>query len=296
MLTGANMKTIVITGLSGAGKSEAIQILEDQGYFCVDNLPPKLIEKFVDLVLTSGVKIDKFALVTDIRSEIFNQEMQNALIGYQKENRDIEVIFLEADKQTLISRYKQTRRRHPLIEVAGNLESAIELECKKMEPFRKNADLIINTSQKNTKQLKKVLHDFLQIRHEPIKTIITVTSFGFKYGIARTADFVFDVRFLPNPYYVNALKNKTGCNTDVRNYVMQFQESQNFLNRVVDLIEPLIPQYEEIGKNHLEIAFGCTGGQHRSVTFAVLFEEAFKQKGYQTTVYHRDIERDRLAE
>lgn len=289
------MKTIIVTGLSGAGKSQAIQILEDLGYFCVDNLPPKLIKTFIELCENTGAEIEKLALVTDIRGDIFSEAFQNSLINFKGGSRDIEMLFLEADDETLITRYQESRRKHPLTGIAGSLSESIKLEREKMSTFRQEADYVINTTDMSNKELKATLEKILQTETSEAFTQINIASFGFKYGLPMSADFVFDVRFLPNPFYKKELRSKTGEDQKVRDYVMSFGEAREFYEKVEDLIEFVIPQYRKVGKEHLEVAFGCTGGQHRSVTFAYLIEKAFRKKGYLTKISHRDITKDREA-
>ncbi|MDO4287973.1 MAG: RNase adapter RapZ [Eubacterium sp.] len=289
------MKTIIVTGLSGAGKSQAIQILEDLGYFCVDNLPPQLIRTFVDLCQNTGAEIDRLALVTDIRSDIFSEKFQSSLISFLQENRDIEMLFLEADDETLVTRYQESRRKHPLTGVAGSLSQSIKLEREKMAAFREEASYVIDTTGLSTKELRATLKQILSAKDGVVMTQINISSFGFKYGLPRSADYVFDVRFLPNPFYKKELRGKTGEDAEVRDYVMSFPEAQEFYKKILELVAFVIPQFKNVEKDHLEIAFGCTGGQHRSVTFAYLVEEAFRKQGYVTRVIHRDITKDREA-
>ena len=289
------MKTIIVTGLSGAGKSETVQILEDLDYFCVDNLPPQLIKTFVELCKNTGAEIDKLALVTDIRGEIFSKAFQSSLINFKQDNPDIEMLFLEAEDETLINRYQESRRKHPLTSIAGSLSQSIKMERQRMAVFRNEADYVINTTDMKVKELKATLQKILANEEAETFTQLNVSSFGFKYGLPMSADFVFDVRLLPNPFYKKELRSKTGEDQAVRDYVMSFPEAQEFLKKVEDLIEFVIPQYRKVGKEHLEVAFGCTGGQHRSVTFAYLIEAAFRQKGYLTKISHRDILKDRQA-
>ena len=289
------MKTIIVTGLSGAGKSQAIQILEDLEYFCVDNLPPQLIRTFVELCQNTGAEIERLALVTDIRGDIFSEEFQSSLIAFLKERRDIEMIFLEADDETLVKRYQESRRKHPLAGIAGSLTRSIQMEREKMDPFREEAEYVIDTTGMSTKELRATIKKTLSAEGDTILTQLNVSSFGFKYGLPRSADYVFDVRFLPNPFYKMELRSKTGEDREVRDYVMSFPEAQAFYKKVEELIDLVIPQFKNVEKDHIEIAFGCTGGQHRSVTFAYLIEEAFRKKGYVTRKIHRDITKDREA-
>ncbi|MEG0377241.1 MAG: RNase adapter RapZ [Eubacterium sp.] len=289
------MKTIIVTGLSGAGKSQAIQNLEDLGFFCIDNLPPKLIRTFVELCKNTGAEIEKLALVTDIRGDIFSEKFQSSLIDFKQDHKDIEILFLEADDETLVARYQESRRKHPLSGIAGSLSESIKLEREKMSSFRQEADFVINTTAMSNKGLKLEIKKILESEETETFTLVNISSFGFKYGQPMSADFVFDVRFLPNPFYKKELRSKTGNDIEVRDYVMSFEEARVFYKKVEDLIGFVIPQYKKIGKEHLEVAFGCTGGQHRSVTFAYLLEEAFRKKGYMTRINHRDITKDREA-
>lgn len=289
------MKTIIVTGLSGAGKSQAIQILEDLGYFCVDNLPPKLIKTFIALCENTGAEISNLALVTDIRGDIFSEKIQSSLINFKEENKDIQMLFLEADDESLVARYQESRRKHPLTGIAGSLSQSIKLEREKMSNFRQEADYVINTTDMKLKELKNTIEQLLKAERRETQTQVNIASFGFKYGQPMSADFVFDVRFLPNPFYKKELRSKTGEDKEVRDYVMSSEEACQFYKKVEDLIDSVIPQYRKVGKEHLEVAFGCTGGQHRSVTFAYLMEEAFCKKGYLTKISHRDITKDREA-
>jgi UPF0042 nucleotide-binding protein len=287
------MRTIIVTGLSGAGKSQAIQILEDSGFFCVDNVPPKLVRTFVDLCRSGDSEIDNLALVTDIRGDIFNEGFQKTLSALKHDNEGVEIMFLEADPDTLINRYQTTRRKHPLTERAGSLSQSIKMEGERLAPLREEADYIINTTGMSPSELRVTVGKILKTAKENVMTQVNVSSFGFKYGMPLSADFVFDVRFLPNPFYKKELRDKTGENQEVRDYVMSFAEARDFLDRVVSLIDSVLPQYRGVGKEHIEVAFGCTGGQHRSVTFAWLFRKAFSDRGFITTINHRDMEKSR---
>lgn len=287
------MQTIIVTGLSGAGKSQAIQILEDAGFFCVDNVPPQLVRTFVELCRTGDSEIDNLALVTDIRGDIFNEQFQLALSSFKNNNNGVEILFLEADPETLVTRYQTTRRKHPLTDRAGSLTQSIKMEREKLAPLRDEADHIINTTGMSVKELKKAIDCILENEGGNALIRVSVSSFGFKYGMPMGADFVFDVRFLPNPFYKKELRDKTGNDAEVRDYVMSFPEAQTFYEKVADLVAFVIPQYKNVGKEHVEIAFGCTGGQHRSVTFAYLLEQAFRKQGYLTAIDHRDMEKNR---
>ncbi len=289
------MKTLIVTGLSGAGKSKAINILEDAGFFCVDNVPPQLVRTFVDLCHSGKSEIDNLAVVTDIRGDIFSEQFQSALSDFRNNNKSVEILFLEADPDVLVSRYQATRRKHPLMGRAGSLIQSIQMERDMLQTLRDEADFIINTTRMDNSELKRTIMNLLESEHVDNMIQINVSSFGFKYGMPLSADFVFDVRFLPNPFYKKELRMLTGNDEPVRDYVMAFPEAREYFDKIMDLLELVIPCYKNVNKEHVEIAFGCTGGQHRSVTFAYLLEEAFRNKGYVTRINHRDIEKDREA-
>lgn len=289
------MRTLIVTGLSGAGKSEAVDILEDAGFFCVDNVPVHLVATFVRLCASNDVEIERLAVVTDIRSAAASPDFKAAVATFLKETRDAEMICLEADTDVLVRRYQQTRRRHPLISQTGNLEQAIKQERETLAVLKDQADLVIDTSHLTPKGLRHRLLGFLEDEKNNTRIQVNVSSFGYKYGMPLSADFVFDVRFLPNPFYKKELRNLTGKDTAVRDYVMSFPASRDYLAKVTDLVLSVVPHYEDVSKETVDIAFGCTGGQHRSVTFAILLEEALRKKGCDTALYHRDIEKDREA-
>ena len=288
------MKIIIITGMSGAGKSQAIQILEDLGFFCVDNIPPQLIVTFINLCQQSATEIEKIALVTDVRGDIFLDGKDYSLADYKEEKDDIELIFLNARNEVLVSRYQETRRNHPLTNSAGNLLEAIQQERKSLERLREIADEEIDTSDIRVSQLKEKLIKLVENDKDNAKPKVKIYSFGFKYASPMGADYVFDVRFLVNPFYRKELRNLTGEDQTVRDYVMSFPEAQIFLTKLLDLIEFVIPQFYKVSKNTIEIAIGCTGGQHRSVTLAYLLNQALRKKGYETSLKHRDIKKNRL--
>lgn len=288
------MKIIIITGMSGAGKSQAIQILEDLGFFCVDNIPPQLIVTFINLCQQSATEIEKIALVTDVRGDVFLDGKDYSLADYKKEKNDIELIFLNARNEVLVSRYQETRRNHPLTDSAGNLLEAIQQERKSLERLREIADEEIDTSDIKVCELKERLIKLVESDKDNAKPKVKIYSFGFKYASPMGADYVFDVRFLPNPFYRQELRKLTGEDQAVRDYVMSFPEAQIFLTKLLDLIEFVIPQFYKVSKNTIEIAIGCTGGQHRSVTLAYLLNRALREKGYETNLKHRDIKKNRL--
>lgn len=285
------MKLVIVTGMSGAGKTIALKMLEDIGFYCVDNLPISLVDKFVQLV-SEGTSIEKAALGLDIRSGEDLGNLDEILENWRRSNVDVQVLFLDANDAVLIKRYKETRRTHPLAG-AGRLENGIEKEREKLAFLKREADYIIDTSMLLTRELRKELEKiFLQdARYKNM--YVTVLSFGFKYGIPEDADLVFDVRFLPNPYYDEHLRPLTGQVQAVRDYVMQGGTADAFLKKLYDMIDFLLPNYINEGKNQLVIAVGCTGGKHRSVTIARALYEHLEAAGeYGIRIDHRDIDKD----
>lgn len=285
------MKLVIVTGMSGAGKTIALKMLEDIGFYCVDNLPISLVDKFVQLV-SEGTNIEKAALGLDIRSGEELGNLDEILENWRRSNVDVQVLFLDANDAVLIKRYKETRRTHPLAG-AGRLENGIEKEREKLAFLKREADYIIDTSMLLTRELRKELEKiFLQdARYKNM--YVTVLSFGFKYGIPEDADLVFDVRFLPNPYYDEHLRPLTGQVQAVRDYVMQGGTADAFLKKLYDMIDFLLPNYINEGKNQLVIAVGCTGGKHRSVTIARALYEHLEAAGeYGIRIDHRDIDKD----
>lgn len=280
---------VIITGMSGAGKSVAIQSFEDMGYYCIDNLPPDLLPKFIDLLVDSERSYDKIALVMDVRGgEIFAPISDS--LNQLEESRKISprILFLEADNQTLVSRYKETRRSHPLAKLGLPLEG-INKERLLLEEIKGRSQHIIDTSKLKPKQLKeKIEHLFSDEAHTPF--VINVMSFGFKHGVPIDADLVFDVRFLANPYYIDELRPKSGLDYEVSSYVMKWNETKKLIEKLTDLFEFMIPHYKREGKSQLVIAFGCTGGQHRSVTLAEYFGDLLQSEA-PTSITHRDVKR-----
>lgn len=272
------MKTIIITGMSGAGKSQAIQILEDLGYFCVDNIPPQLIVTFINLCQQSATEIEKIALVTDVRGDVFLEGKDTLLAEYKAAKDDIRLIFLDARDDILVSRYQETRRDHPLTDSTSNLIEAIQQERRSLEHFREIADEVIDTSDIKVKELRQQLLKVAKADRDHTRPKVKIYSFGFKYASPMGADFVFDVRFLPNPFYKQELRNLTGEDQPVRDYVMSFREAQVFYDKLEDLIQFVIPQFAKVSKNTVEIAIGCTGGQHRSVYLVERLAEAFSSR------------------
>lgn len=283
----------IVTGMSGAGKSTALRVLEDAGYFCVDNLPIPLIEKLVTLAFSGGSgKMDRVALGVDIRSGEALPELQEVLERLGMTGISYEILFLDAGDDILIKRYKETRRLHPL-SGTGRVESGIARERQALAFLKKQADYIIDTSQLLTRELKQELENIF-VRDGHFKNLmITVLSFGFKYGIPADADLVFDVRFLPNPYYIERLRPLSGRDDPVREYVMGFEAAGVFKEKLTDMIRFLIPNYIEEGKNQLVIAIGCTGGRHRSVALAEeLYRRLKNSDEYGIRIEHRDIDKD----
>ncbi|MCI8283845.1 MAG: RNase adapter RapZ [Firmicutes bacterium] len=281
------MKVLIVTGLSGAGKSNAIKYLEDMGYYCIDNMPPALLGSFMSLESQDKIDLEKAAFVMDIRGRAFFNDLEKALEELRAENKDFKVLFLEATDDALVRRFKETRRVHPLSD-GGTSSDAIQKEKKMLANIRENADFIINTTDLKPMELQNRLQEMLA-DDENDGFVMTIQSFGYKHGMSLDADIVFDVRFIPNPYYIKNMKELTGNDKKVRDYVNQFEETQEFITRVSSLIEYLIPYYMKQGKRNLVAAFGCTGGQHRSVSMANEFSDIFNAKGRKVTTVHRDI-------
>ena len=288
------MNLLIVTGMSGSGKSSVMDVMEDIGYYCIDNIPPKLIPQFVDLCRKSEMGADKIAVAVDIRTGDMFTEIFRAWQSLKSDaDVDVKVLFIEADDEVLIKRYKETRRKHPLDEkFNGNIHEAIQYERDQLSTLREIADYYIETSGLTASQLKdQVKQIFLENRSDSL--IIKVMSFGFKYGVSTESDLVFDVRCLPNPYYIEELRNHTGLEECVRDYVMSFDESQELYKKISDLIDYLIPLYIREGKSQLVIAFGCTGGKHRSITFAELLANHLIENKFKVQKYHRDITKDK---
>lgn len=285
----SEIKMVIITGMSGAGKTVAIQSFEDLGFFCVDNLPPTLLPKFLEIMKESGTKMNKVALVMDLRGREFFDSLFHALDEMvELDWITPQILFLDANDQVLVSRYKETRRSHPLASTGLPLEG-IRMERELLEELKGRAQLIFDTSNLKPRQLReKILKQFAENEDHPFN--VHVMSFGFKYGIPIDADLVFDVRFLPNPHYIEHMRPKTGMDEEVSSYVLKWNETAKFIEKTVDLLTFMLPQYKREGKSQLVIAIGCTGGQHRSVTLAEYLANHFKND-YKTHVTHRDIER-----
>ena len=286
------MRFIIVTGLSGAGKSEATNALEDMGYFCVDNLPPKLIKKFAEVCKQSKGSIDKVALVMDIRGGIFFDDLFESLSELSKEQFQYEILFLDTSDEVLVKRFKEKRRSHPLAP-GGRVITGIELERQKLRDVKDKADVIIDTSKYAIKDLREEMARKFGDKEMPEKQMaITILSFGFKYGIPVDSDLVFDVRFIPNPFYIPELKPFSGNDEPVKNYVMEQTDTQTFLQKANDMFEFLIPNYQKEGKRQLIISIGCTGGRHRSVAIANSIYETLRANNHDVYIEHRDIKED----
>ena len=283
-----NIRFVIITGLSGAGKSQAMHSFEDLGYFCIDNLPPMLIPKFAELVAQSDGKINRVALVSDIRGGEFFTSLLEALQILEDIGFDYEIIFLEADEDVLIRRFKETRRRHPLASLGSILEG-IKEETSRLVSIRSKADKIIDTTTLSPQQLKEEIISLYAPDSEQENILITLVAFGFKYGVPLDADLVFDVRFLPNPHYVEHLRPLTGNNEEVKEYVWKWTITHKFFQKLVDMIQFLVPCYIKEGKPHLVIAIGCTGGKHRSVSIVNELGSILSGKNYRVIKEYRDI-------
>lgn len=288
MLQGKDFTFLIITGLSGAGKTLAVRALEDIGFFCVDNLPPALLSKFAELCLESEGRITRIALVIDVRGGGFFDALFQALEDLQKNGYPYEILFLEASTEVLVKRFKETRRRHPLSS-HGRLLEDILLERKRLEELRGIANKIIDTSEMTTSQLRSEINELYGQQNDKIRMNITVMSFGYKYGIPLDADLVIDVRFIPNPYYDLKLRQLTGSDPGVKNYVLDSAITAEFLAKYHELLNFLLPHYIKEGKTHLVIAIGCTGGQHRSVVLSDRMAEMLSGSEYKVVVRHRDM-------
>jgi len=282
------MRFVIITGLSGAGKTQAIRSLEDLGFFCVDNLPPALIPKFAELCYQTAERIDKIALVIDIRGGEFFDDLFSSLTIMEDEGTRWEILFLEASDEVLIKRFKESRRSHPL-SPGDRVMKGIEEERERLRDIRARASYIIDTTNLHPRQLKEELANLFVKEGEKEELLISIVSFGFKYGIPLDSDLVFDVRFLPNPYYNEILRDYSGENQAVKEYVLKWKDTKAFLVKLEDLAEFLIPRYIQEGKNNLVISVGCTGGRHRSVIIANALYEILKRRNHRVIADHRDI-------
>ncbi len=282
------MRMVIITGLSGAGKSQVANCLEDMGFYCIDNLPPSLLPKFAELCVQSEGKISKVGLVIDIRGGRFFDSLFEALDSLDQQGIYYEILFLEAVDEILIRRFKESRRRHPLSPLGRVLEG-ITLERQRMEELRGRANKIIDTSNLKVNELKDQINELYGSVSMGSQLTISVTSFGYKFGLPIDADLVMDVRFLPNPYYIEEMQEQTGLDDSVKEFVLEQEMTGQFLQQYTQLLKFLIPNYIKEGKTHLGIAIGCTGGQHRSVVLAAEIGAALMEMGHQALIKHRDL-------
>lgn len=300
------MRFVILTGISGAGKSTALKMMEDMGYYCVDNLPIPLVERFYELSDNASAELQKVAVGIDVRNAQNLGEMRDVLTRLHAEGRQCEILFLDAEDPVLVKRYKETRRSHPLAQ-GERVDKGIGRERERLRFLKENADYIIDTSRLLTRELKLELEKIFVNNKEYKNLFVTVLSFGFKYGIPADSDLVFDVRFLPNPYYVEGLRLKNGNDREIQDFVLQYEEAHVFLRKLEDMIRFLIPNYIAEGKNQLVISIGCTGGKHRSVTLANELYKRLSTKGemdanavpeknavpnYGLKIEHRDILKD----
>ncbi len=294
-MVNAAVRLVIVTGMSGAGKTQAIKCLEDLGFFCVDNLPPAFIPKMAELCQQSDGHIGRLALGIDIRGGQFFNQIVSALEELEKQGFSYEILFLEANEETLVRRYKETRHRHPL-DQGGRVTEALRRERRMLEELRGRASHIINTSQLSTKQLRQEIVEIYSREGKLPLLFINVVSFGFKHGVPVDADLVFDVRFLPNPHYVDKLKDLTGEDAQVVEYLGKWPVTAQFFRKLTNLIGFLIPHYISEGKSQLTIAIGCTGGQHRSVVMGDRLANWLRERGYTVSAEHRDVMRARLEQ
>ncbi len=287
------MRIVIVTGMSGGGKSTAIHMLEDAGFYFVDNLPPSLFEKFVELITMPDSEITKVALGLDVRSGQRFEDAPRVIEEFRKRGLTVEVLFLECSDAVLVKRYKESRRKHPL-SPDGRIEEGITKERQLLGKIRTMADYIIDTSQLLTREFKTEMEKIFVANEKHSNLMVTILSFGFKHGIPSDADLVFDVRFLPNPFYIDELKHLTGNDKEVQDYVKSFPECGQFLDKLTDMLEFLVPGYINEGKYQLVVAIGCTGGQHRSVTIANEIYEKLKDRNeFGIKIYHRDLKHAR---
>ena len=285
------MDFLIITGLSGAGKSRAADALEDLDYYCVDNLPVALMPKFAELCIATGGRYEKVALVTDVRAKNGFDELLKTLDQLKDMNCACRILYMDADVPTIVRRYKETRRPHPLAKRGGSIEEAVYREIDLLAPIRERADFIVNSSELTLGQLQARLFELIAPAGAKRQLEVTVEAFGFKHGIPLDADLVFDVRFLPNPYYLEELRPLTGLDRPVAQYVFDSNDARNFMAKVEDLLDFLLPLYVEEGKLSLLIAVGCTGGRHRSVAIAAALTDYLKAKGISAENVNRDIKK-----
>lgn len=285
------MRFVIITGMSGAGKTQVMHSLEDMGYYCIDNMPVAFLLSFAKMCNNEGEKFKNVAVVVDIRGGEALSEIGSALKSFEENNIPYEILFLEADESVIIKRYKETRRMHPL-SPKGSIEEGVVLERDKLSFLRGHATKIIDTSMLLTRELKQMIRELYGDESVNNYFRIQVQSFGFKYGIPRDADLIFDVRFIPNPFYVPELKSHNGTEKEVSDFVLKYSQTKEFLIKLEDMLVMLIPHYIEEGKTELVIGIGCTGGQHRSVTIAREISSILDKRNFKTIVRHRDIHKD----
>jgi UPF0042 nucleotide-binding protein len=283
------MRFVIVTGMSGGGKLSALRLLEDVGFYCVDNLPVPLIEKFVELIAMPGSEVTKVALGLDVRADQPFEDAQRILEKLRENGYNFEILFMDASERVLLKRYKESRRVHPLSS-DGRVEDGIAKEKEILKDMKSKSDYVIDTSNLLIRELKEEIDGIFVKNEEYNSLMVTILSFGFKHGIPADADLVFDVRFLPNPFYIEELKYKTGNEKEVQDYVMSFPEAEVFVDKLTDMVEFLIPNYVKEGKYQLVIGIGCTGGKHRSVTLANKLYDRLKNKGnYGLKIAHRDV-------
>ena len=285
------MEFLIITGLSGAGKSRAADVLEDLDYYCVDNMPVALMPKFAELCIATGGRYEKVALVTDVRAKNSFDELLKILDELKDMNCNVRILYMDADVRTLVRRYKESRRPHPLATRGTSIEDAIYKEIDLLTPIRERADYIVNSASLTLGQLQSRLFTLFSEDGQKREIDVTVTSFGYKYGLPLDADLVFDVRFLPNPFYVEELRPLTGLDRPVAEYVFGYQQTRTFMEKIQDMLDYLLPLYIEEGKLTLTVAVGCTGGRHRSVAIASALTDHLKAEGVNAVNINRDIEK-----
>ncbi|MHB9026925.1 MAG: RNase adapter RapZ [Armatimonadota bacterium] len=284
---------VIITGLSGAGKTQAIHCLEDMGFYCVDNLPPALIPQFAELCAHSQGHVPRVAVVTDIRGGYFFQDLYDVVLSLRSLEYKPRLVFLEASEETLVRRFKETRRRHPLASRHRTLLESIRLERKKMQALRAGADKVIDTTATNPNSLKEEISALFSDKARSSQMLVNVLSFGYKFGIPVDADLLFDVRFLRNPHYVPELQPLTGADPAVRDYVLEDPDAHVYLDKIKDMLLFLLPRYSNEGRSYLTVGIGCTGGHHRSVVFACLLADYLREQGYEIVLDHRDLKKVR---
>lgn len=286
------MKLVIVTGVSGAGKSQTVKILEDMDFFCVDNLPPMILPKFLEVCKMSEDKMENIAIVMDLRAgKLFENTVSSALSSIEDTGYKYEILFLDASDETLIKRYKGTRRRHPLAP-NDRLEVGIKKEKEKLDAIKKKADYIIDTTDLSTKKLRERLLEIFEYKKNFDDLFIEVTSFGFKNGIPKDADLIFDARFLPNPYHIDSLREFNGKNEKIKDYVMGFNETEILINKIMDYLEFVIPEYVKDGRAQIVVGIGCTGGKHRSVVLTEEVSKRLTDNGHRIQIAHRDIGRE----